>query len=42
MERTDYIQLHQRMLEIRIFEERAAELYLQGDLPGLGLSGQQV
>ena len=34
MERTDYLQLHQRMLEIRIFEERAAELYLQGDLPG--------
>lgn len=34
MEKKDYLQLYQRMLEIRIFEERAAELYLKGELPG--------
>ncbi len=34
MEKKDYLEFYQRMLEIRIFEERAAELYMKGELPG--------
>jgi len=34
LEKKDYLEFYQRMLEIRIFEERAAELYMKGELPG--------
>ena len=34
MEKKDYLKLYQRMLEIRVFEERAAELFMKGELPG--------
>ena len=34
MEKKDYLWLYRKMLEIRRFEEKAAELYLKGELPG--------
>lgn len=34
MEKKDYLNLYQKMLEIRVFEERAAELFMKGELPG--------
>lgn len=34
MEKKDYLWLYRKMLEIRRFEEKAAELYLKGVLPG--------
>jgi TPP-dependent pyruvate/acetoin dehydrogenase alpha subunit len=34
MERPDDLKLYRKMIEIRFFEERAVELYLQGELPG--------
>jgi pyruvate dehydrogenase E1 component alpha subunit len=34
LEKKDYLWLYRKMLEIRRFEEKAAELYLKGELPG--------
>lgn len=34
MEKKDYLWLYRKMLAIRRFEEKAAELYLKGELPG--------
>jgi len=34
LEKKDYLNLYQKMLEIRVFEERAAELFMKGELPG--------
>lgn len=34
MEKKDDLWLYRKMLEIRVFEERAAELFLKGELPG--------
>jgi pyruvate dehydrogenase E1 component alpha subunit len=34
LEKKDYFWLYRKMLEIRRFEEKAAELYLKGELPG--------
>jgi len=34
LEKKDDLWLYRKMLEIRVFEERAAELFLKGELPG--------